>query len=341
MLLRQLLVVPGLCLSLQSCSPAGGDTGNRLEQTPLNNSVSALGRIDTRTRLRQLSPLKNGVLETMNVSVGDLVTTGQVLATLMCNQEQAQLQAATASVDLADAQLAVLEEGTRRGTIAEAGALVLAAGHRAENTTDDYQRQRRIASANFASERNVERLRRESDEAHALQQAAQARLGDLNAGPREVDLIASRARVQMAKASVQQAQAAVANCSLRSPLDGVVLRIARQPGEFVAGGTGDHVVTIADTQDLIVRAEIEERDIGRVKIGAPVALRFIGEDAVYLGEVYEMTGVVGRQTARSTDPANRFDRDTLEVMVRLESESGDHGLNGFAIGRQILVDIGS
>jgi len=132
----------------------------------------------------------------------------------------------------------------------------------------------------------------------------------------------------------------VENCTLRSPIDGVVLRIANRPGEFVAPGAGDHILALADTRQLIVRAEIEERDVGRVKVGARAALRFIGEE-------YEMTGLVGRQTARSTDPANRFDQDTLEVMIRLETEDSPlpglvgQAFDGFAVGRQILVEIGT
>ena len=343
----RLCAVATLGTVLQGCEPAQGRAVQGLDTKQLRATVSALGRVETHSRLRRLSPLKSGVLETVTVSVGDVIERGQVIATLFCAVERAGLQTALASVNTAAAQLSILEAGSRQGTIDEAEALVLAAEHRAENTADDYDRQQAVGNLQLVSDRSVEQLRRQADEALALLQAARARLEDLQAGPRAVDIQAARAQVTQAKAEADSAQAAVDNCSLRAPLDGVVLRIEQQPGEFVAGGSADYVIAVADTRDVIVRAEVEERDLHRVRLGAPATLRFIGEKATYLGEVYEMAGMVGRQTARSSDPADRFDRDTLEVSIRLEPAgtpgdgSYDRAFRGFAIGRQMLVDIGS
>ena len=68
--------------------------------------------------------------------------------------------------------------------------------------------------------------------------------------------------------------------------------------------------------------------------------RFVGDQRRYLGEVFELTGLVGRQTARSTDPASRFDRDTLEVRILLlDLPAAEDERNLFAIGRQVLVEV--
>jgi len=170
----QLVVLLAIVLQLPGCQPAGGTLKTSAETGALYSPVTALGRIDTETRLRELGPLKSGVLENLTVSLGDFVTTGEALATLSCNLEQAQLQVARANVDFAIAQHAVLEDGNRSGQIAEAFALVQAAEHRAANTKDDYQRQLRVANANLASKRTVAQLHRQADEARALLAAAKA-----------------------------------------------------------------------------------------------------------------------------------------------------------------------
>ena len=56
---------------MQSCELANEEKGYSPNQDLPTPSVTALGRIDTRTRLRNLSPLKTGILKTMEVSVGD------------------------------------------------------------------------------------------------------------------------------------------------------------------------------------------------------------------------------------------------------------------------------
>mgnify|MGYP000916884047 CR=1 FL=1 len=88
------------------------------------------------------------------------------------------------------------------------------------------------------------------------------------AGPRKETIQQATARTEQAQAGIQLARTNLDNAILKSPLTGIVLSKNTEPGEFVAAGTP--VVTVADLENVWLRAYISETDLGRVKIGQVV-----------------------------------------------------------------------
>ena len=277
---RRWVSVAGLCalcaLNL-ACSPSearlDSDALSRLADgaatgSPVRTGIAALGRIDARSHTRRLSPQRAGVLEAVAVAVGDRVERGQLLAQLECAEERAALLVADAAVERASADLRALVAGARSGAVARAAAQAEAAARLADRAEDSYRRQQAVREANYASAGTVERLRQELEAARAERRAAEAHLADLAAGPRPVDRAVAEARVREAQANANQAAAVQENCELRSPVDGDVLRVVKHAGEFVSGNAADYVLAVADTTELIVRAEIDERDLNEVRVGA-------------------------------------------------------------------------
>jgi len=87
---------------------------------------------------------------------------------------------------------------------------------------------------------------------------------------REYD--AGRAAYETARARVEQATQALAiartqldYATLVSPLSGIVLSKNLTPGEYATPITP--VVTLGDLQDVWLRAYVDERDLGRVRVG--------------------------------------------------------------------------
>lgn len=89
----------------------------------------------------------------------------------------------------------------------------------------------------------------------------------------------AEARVARAKAAIAYAEFNVSQCTIRSPIDAVVLQKYREVGATInyggtieAGGGSTDIVQLADTDDLRVEVDINESDIGKVRIGMSAAI---------------------------------------------------------------------
>jgi HlyD family secretion protein len=88
---------------------------------------------------------------------------------------------------------------------------------------------------------------------------------------REDEIRAREADIQRSRAQIALINSQLADTVAISPISGVVLVKAADPGEVLAAGTS--VVTIGDIDHPWLRAYINERDLGRVKLGSPVTVR--------------------------------------------------------------------
>ena len=97
-------------------------------------------------------------------------------------------------------------------------------------------------------------------QAKAAMEQAQAQYRLVKEGPRKEDIDQARAKVEQAKAALQAAETKLGYATVTLPLTGVVLSKNIEPGEYVAAGTP--VVTVADIENLWLRAYVDERDLG-------------------------------------------------------------------------------
>ena len=98
-------------------------------------------------------------------------------------------------------------------------------------------------------------------QAKAAMEQAQAQYRLVKEGPRIEDIDQARAQLEQAKAQLQAAQTKLDYATVTSPLTGVVLSKNIEPGEYVAAGTP--VVTVADIENVWLRAYVDERDLGK------------------------------------------------------------------------------
>lgn len=320
------------CLLLGACDRLPAQANAAPTRTS-EFAVSALGRIDVAGHTRRLAPRRRGVIETLTVDVGSRVKAGALLASLHCEAESASMTAATAALQLTQAQRDQLRSGARREAVSAAQADASASSQRMLDTRDQLERLAALQRSGLQDERAVRGLAHELRARASEHEAARARVRDLQAGPRDVDLALADARVAAAAADIETARAAADACTLRAPSDGRVVQIFKRPGEFVAADVGEAVLAFAGSDELIIKAELDERDIGRVAVGAAAAIRLRGSTVDYPGTVYQIAGQVGRTNTRSDDPADRFDRDTLEALVRIEAQAPE-----LVIGRQAVVE---
>jgi multidrug resistance efflux pump len=117
---------------------------------------------------------------------------------------------------------------------------------------------------------------------------------------------------------VARAEAAIRAREIRAPIAGQVLKLLRREGEFSGSSTGTPLVVVGDLKRLIIRAEFADRDAARVAVGAATEIWIDGEARRWRGRIVEASALMGRKTARSLDPSDRFDRDVREVLVAFD-----------------------
>jgi len=103
------------------------------------------------------------------------------------------------------------------------------------------------------------------EQARAAMVQAKEHFRLLRNGPRKEDIEQARARLELTKAALAEAETRLSYATVNSPLSGVVLSKNVEPGEYVSAGTP--IVTVADLDNIWVRAYINETDLGRVKVG--------------------------------------------------------------------------
>lgn len=111
----------------------------------------------------------------------------------------------------------------------------------------------------------------------------------------------------------------IAKCMVAAPIDGTILRVYMRPGESFSTVMPRPLLAIADLSVRRVRAEVDERDVHRVRVGQRVQV-FAETDSgrMYAGEVARLAASMGRKRVLSDEPAEPADRDVLEALIDLD-----------------------
>jgi HlyD family secretion protein len=131
---------------------------------------------------------------------------------------------------------------------------------------------------------------------------------------REEELDTRRAEIAQARASIALIDSQLADTIAYSPVDGVVLVKAADVGEVLAPGTT--VVTVGDIDHPWLRGYIDEKDLGKVKIGSKANLT---TDS-YPGKVY--TGHVSfiASEAEFTPKQIQTQQERVKLVYRIKIE---------------------
>ncbi|WP_235019430.1 efflux RND transporter periplasmic adaptor subunit [Tabrizicola flagellatus] len=193
-------------------------------------TVTATGSVQPTTQVDVSSEL-SGALAEVAVDFNDRVEVGQVLARLDDTNLKEAVQTAKAQLQAAEANLKQ----------AEASAREAEANHESQLELDRRGQSTRLKL--IASEVARDRARAAVD--------------------------AANADVALARARVSEAENDLGKSIIRSPITGVVLNRAAEPGQIVAASLNAPVLfTLAeDLARMELRVDVDEADIGRVAVG--------------------------------------------------------------------------
>ena len=198
-------------------------------------AVNEVGTIEPVKKVDVKSTLSGKVTDLL-VREGDKVVRGQVLARVEPDVNQAQ----------------TLSEVRSSLTLAELGA---------EDARRNYAMNQKLHEEGLLSEQGIRDFKLKFDTA----------LEDLEAAKAKMRIVVESG------VPIDKPISTTQRVNIVSPMDGYVIRKQVEVGQTVMSGVssfneGTVLYTVADIGDMLIKASINEVDIGRVRLGAPVTI---------------------------------------------------------------------
>lgn len=272
------------------------------ERAPVSPKVAAAptviavakGRVDIEGGLVRLAGTRDGLVKAVFAEEGAVVRAGQVLA---------QIDDTAARLDLL----------------------------RAERELDEVRAEQPVLDAQLAAARR-ERERLEQlvpDEAAPRQELdlARDRVRELEAtiGRQEARVASARARVAT---SAHEVELRV----IKAPIDGVIVKRHARIGDGVSTLNVTPLFTFAPQTPRIVRADLEERHVGKVMVGMRATVFPESDESRGYGARIVRIGAVFNTRQAGDDPTDKVDVRVVESVLQLDDAP-------LLIGQRVIVRV--
>lgn len=212
----------------------------------------------------------SGRIEADEVRVG-LELGGRLVENRAVEGATLQLGAPLARIEPADVALQSERAAAQQAAAAETEAQVVSqiglAQHHTVTARADLDRYESLARDGYAPAQRLDAVRNAYQAAADQVAVLKARRAEAAAQARAAGKVLELSRSQLAKTSVA------------APITGAILQRLAEPGEVVAAG--QPVAVLADLTRVKLRVFVGERDLGKVRLGAPARIRvdaFPGRD---------------------------------------------------------------
>jgi HlyD family secretion protein len=278
----------------------------------------APGRVEPASGEIKVTPLIPGLVNEVLIKANDKVFAGEPLVKLKDDELQARLAASEAqvvmrhrarddqkdkdkgkAVDLRRAEDAYSDAETdvfAARTILDSSAVARRVGGGSDAD---------LKTARAALDQALERLKSRTAALRSAEAASPL--------PTQPDALLKAARAERSVA-----RAAVEKLTIRAPIAGTVLQVNVRVGETATPSSPQPVLLLGDLSTLRVRAELDDRDVGNIKVGQPVTIRsvaFPGRE--FSGKVRSIAPNVEPASGASRGSRSLTDVDIVEVLIDL------------------------
>ncbi len=253
-------------------------------QSPYAQAVGARGIVESVDENVRIAPSVAGLIQSVNVRVGDLVKNGDVLFQMDSRDADANVKTQTARAAVESAR------------VAEAQTFLA-------DRQDQFDRSTKLREKNVSS---VDELRRNE---FALQTAQR-------------QLERSRADLALASAQLNAAQVALNLLTVRAPREGSILQVNIRSGEYAVVNATDPAILLGDIRTLQLRADVDESDAPRVRPGckAVAFLKGSREEAIPL-EFVRIEPYILPKRSLTGESVERVDTRVLQVIFSFPTPS--------------------
>ena len=231
--------------------------------------VRLIGQVEPRSST-VIRPRTEGAIQEIFLQPGDTVQPGSLVAVLDDMDQQLILSQARARLAEAASELARMEAGTRKETIAQRQAALKSARARELEALDNLERTKTLVAEGALSRRLLIEAQTQADAARGARLEAEATLAEATAGPRQEEIAAQRAIVAANRAAVGQAQLVLERTMIRAATAGIVQSRLASNGDYLSAG--DPILSIVSSNTLDIFLEVPEELSSQVEAGMLVTL---------------------------------------------------------------------
>jgi HlyD family secretion protein len=226
-------------------------------------SILASGTIEAR-EVNVASRVSGQVLA-LKADEGSRVKKGDVLALIEHDTADIQLRQAEAGAALAGAQLDLVRKGARGEDIKQGEEALKQVDANLKVAGDDAKRMRELAAKGSVTLKQKDDAEARLIVAQAQQAQAREALLKLRRMSRPEEIRAAEARLAQAQASVDLLRKTISDCTITSPVNGVVTRRPVEAGELISPGAT--VLTVSELDSVHIMIYVTEKELGRVGLG--------------------------------------------------------------------------
>ena len=331
-----LLIVPIVAVAWWLNRPKGEPSAGA---SPAELEVVCLGRVDGLIPIANLEPTVPGRVSEVYVVEGQAVKAKDKLLklddeALKLHVEEAQQAIKGAEIDV---ELAQLEQKLQPWRKSLQESAVAAAMVRVTASRSLYQERKTAKGFGTITAAELNAAEAEVRQVEQLVEVEKGRLEELEKIDPMLRVRAAEVKKVIAETHLKQAEKAVRDSLLLAPSDGTVLRVQTSVGETVVPGGIQPVLVFRSNGEVIVRAELEQEFLGRVKPGMKATVRddVRADSPVWHGTVLRLGNWVARKRVVLLDPGEVNDVRTVECIILLDGKP-----EGLLIGQRMRVRIG-
>jgi HlyD family secretion protein len=236
----------------------------RAQRGPIRSLVSTNGKVEPLRNFEAHAPIATTVRRLL-VKEGDHVKKGQLLVQLDDADVRAKAASAQAQIRAAQADQSALKTGGTQEEVITLNSQLIKARSARETAQRNVEALRRLQQQGAASAGEVRQaediLQRAEADLNLLEQKQKDRYS-----PPEVARI--EAQSTEAEAAYASAENSLHKSTVVAPFDGVVYSVPVKEGAFVQGG--ELLLQEANLSNVLVRAFVDEPDVGRLQVGQKV-----------------------------------------------------------------------
>jgi HlyD family secretion protein len=282
-------------------------------------AASAPGRLEPKGGELRIGAQASGKLVEVLVAINDKVTAGDLLARIDDEDLQSRLVAAEAEVSVRkrerDAET-VSGQSKERRTADDAAA----AAERALNASRrEFDRVVMARRAGTGTEDDVAKARLNLSTAKDKLELERINMRKVHAQSGMPLQTRLESALALARSELSLVETGIQRARVRAVADGTILQVLAKVGETVAPSPEVALMTMGDMSGLRVRAELEERDVSKVRVGQTVVVKsdgFPGRE--FTGKVVIVAQSLAPPRLASRGPRRPNDVDVLDVQIDID-----------------------
>ncbi|GED72259.1 RND transporter [Brevibacillus reuszeri] len=329
------------CSSPQAATPP---TENVETVTPVQVETVKTGSVSSEAGISaklapseevQVAPKMGGKITALPVKLGQYVEKGQLLFKLDETELQNSVRQAEAGLRVAQANLNQTGSSSDQGLVQAKNSLKQAETSLADAKVNQ-QRMQQLFNQGAISAQQMEQANSQLTTAQTSYENAQQ---SLQAAQQKTGVQVSEASVNQSAVSLANAREQLANATVTAPISGFVSSVNGAVGQMSGQSP---VVVIVNTNPLLVKANLSEADITKVKVGTVVKVNVQSTDKMIEAKVTAVSPVMDSQLKAYPieisipNPSNELKSDMV-VNVTFPSATSEAS-NTIVISRKAVFD---